>query len=277
VGANSAARRTAKRVFRPLLNDRTYQLLQGTAMAWDIWTGGFREPELELLPYALRESEAALDIGANYGLYCYHLARAVGAGGQVFAFEPVPFTYSTLRLIARLLRLSNVQLIAKGCSDRNARLAFEVPVQASGALAAGLAYLAGRNNAREGRERHFRLEKTREVECEVVRVDDEVPAGAPVTLIKCDIEGAELLALRGARATIERHLPSVICEINPWFLEGFGITLAELLAFFTERDYRLFWYDDVNRKLRPRSAAEVVEDNYLFVHPSRMNRFRALL
>lgn len=277
MGADSAGRRLAKRLLRPVMTDRTYQILQSGAMAWDIRTGNWNEPELDLLPYAVREGETALDIGANYGVYAYHLDRAVGATGKVYAFEPVPFTCGTLRLVGRLLRFRNVEIVPKGCGDQNQRVVFELPLQANGAISAGLAYVGGRNNEREGRERHARFQATRKVECDVIRIDDYVPNAAPVTLVKSDIEGADLFALRGARSTIERHHPTVICEINPWFLDGFGILLEELLGFFAERDYALYSYQDQRRKLVPWTAAEVVEDNYVFVHQSRMNRFRQLL
>jgi FkbM family methyltransferase len=277
MAADSPARRLAKRMFRPLLGDRTYKFLQCAAMAWDIRSGNWSEPELDILPYAIREGETALDVGANYGIYCHHMSRAVGPTGRVYGFEPVPFTFSTLTLVARLLRFRNVSLVPKGCSDKNETIDFELPVQKSGAISAGLSYIAGRNNQREGQEVHARFEGTRKVPCEVIRIDDYLRSDQPVSLLKIDIEGAELLALRGAAQTIDRHLPTIICEINPWFLEGFGIRLDELLGFFSERGYKLYWYDDKQRKLVARQPAEVVEDNYVLIHPSRANRFRPLL
>jgi FkbM family methyltransferase len=277
MAADSPARRMAKRLFRPLLGDGTYKFFQCAAMAWDIRSGNWSEPELELLPYGIREGETALDVGANYGIYCHHMSRAVGASGRVYGFEPVPFTFATLKLIARLLRFRNVELLEKGCGDKNETVDFELPVQTSGAISAGLSFIAGRNNDRQGRETHARFQATRKVPCQVVRIDDAIPAHLPVSLIKADIEGAELFALRGAAGIIDRHHPSIICEINPWFLEGFGIKLDQLLSFLFDRQYQLFWYDDKQRRLMPRTPDQVVEDNYLFVHPSRLNRFQALL
>ena len=61
MAANSPARKVIKKMLRPLLNDRVYQVFQCVAMAWDIRRGNWTEPELELIPYALREGETALD------------------------------------------------------------------------------------------------------------------------------------------------------------------------------------------------------------------------
>jgi FkbM family methyltransferase len=277
MGANSAARKLIKRLLHPLLDEKRYRYLQSVAMSWDIVRGAWYEPELELLPYAVRAGEVAVDVGANYGLYAYHLSRIVGPRGRVFAFEPVPFTVSTLRLIARILRLGNVEIVAKGLSDQGGQITFELPVQSNGAPAAGLAHIAGRNNERPGKEQQIRYPGSKPVQCEVLRLDDFLPAGLDVPLIKCDVEGAELLAFRGAAATIDRSLPTVICEINPWYLEGFGVRLGERLEFFAGRGYRLYFFDDKRRQLVPRSEEQVVEDNYVFVHPSRLDRFAPLL
>src|SRR5215831_8288020 len=169
---NSPARRLLKRALYPLLSDSAYKFLQCLAMAWDIRSGKLREPEVDLLPYAVQPGETALDIGANYGLYCFHLSHAVGRAGRVYAFEPIPFTFGTLRLVARVLRLRNVQLVDKGCSDRNGESTFTLPLQSTGALSAGQAHIIGRNDDRDGRERHARYDHAREVVCPIVRVDD---------------------------------------------------------------------------------------------------------
>lgn len=277
MGANSAARRLVKTALYPVLNEHTYVYLQALAKAWDIRSGKWSEPELELLPRAVRPGETALDVGANYGLYSHHLSRLGGV--RVYAFEPVPFTFRTLRMVARLLRFRGVELVEKGCSDRAGRVTFTVPVQASGAVAAGQAYIGGRDDTREGREGQVRWAGTRDVTAEVVALDEFLPEDARVTLFKCDIEGAELLAFRGAARTIGRDLPTVICEINPWFLEGFQLRLEDLLGFFEERGYRLYHYRDEGGggRLREVAASEVVEDNYVFVHPSRRERFAGLM
>ena len=279
MGANSAARRLVKKALYPVLNEHTYQYLQAASKAWDIRRGKWTEPEIDLVAPAVRPGETALDIGANYGLYCYHLSRALGGRGRVHAFEPVPFTFDTLRTVARLLRFRGVELHRKGCSDRAGRITFTVPVQASGAAAAGQAYIGGRDDDREGKEEQVRWAGTRDVVCEVVALDEFLPDVENLSLVKCDIEGAELLAFRGAERMISRHLPTVICEINPWFLEGFGITLGELLSFFSDKGYRLYHYTNGGGagRLREVPAGEVREDNYVFIHPARGDRFAALL
>jgi FkbM family methyltransferase len=275
MAANSLPRRVLKRVLAPVLNDRTYRVFQGVAMAWDIRTGRWREPELDLIRYVVREGDTALDIGANYGLYSYYLSRAVGASGRVYAFEPVPFTGETFKVVARLLHFRNVDLVGKGCGSAPGRLSFTVPLQENGAVMAGQAHMCGRDDNREGKEKHARFGRVKEIECEVITIDDYLPGLQNVSFIKCDIEGADLYALRGAAKTIDNNQPIVVCEINPWFLEGFGIRLEELLGFFSERGYQIHRYD--RQKLTPATPDQIVEDNWVFIHPNHHARLAPLL
>ena len=280
--ADSFVRKFLKRTLHPVLHERTYRIVQGLAKAWDIRTGSWSEPEIGLIPLAVREGESVVDIGANYGLYCYHLSRAVGSSGRAYAFEPVPFTYQTCKLVGRLLSFKTVEIFPKGCSDRTGRVAFLLPVQDSGAISAGLAHLASRNDERVGKAARSPYDEAREIECEVVTLDDFLPELKNLSLIKSDIEGADLLALRGAARMIERHHPTILCEIEPWFLEGFHIQPQEMGEFFFDRGYRMYHYDvsDGRGRLTP-ATIEGLEAfssrNYVFVHPSRRDRLTSVL
>jgi FkbM family methyltransferase len=280
LGANSAVRKLAKTILYPIANEKTYKYLQAASKALDIRKGTWTEPEIDLLAIALRPGETALDIGANFGLYAYHMGRAVGSRGKVYSFEPVPFTYATLKIVGKLLGFSrNVELVPKGCSNENALVTFSVPVQESGAFATGQAYIGARDDDHSGKEEQVRWSGTREVGAEVVRLDDFLPEIADLPLIKADIEGAELFCFRGAEKLIDQQLPTVICEINPWFLEGFGVTLMDLTGFFTGKGYRIYFYEEVSgiKRLREVAESDIVEDNYIFLHPSREARFTHLL
>lgn len=277
MAANSLPRKIVKRLLAPVLTEGTYSLFQAAAMGWDIRNGSWWEPELELVPRVVREGDSAIDIGANYGLWAYHLSRAVGSTGRVYSFEPIPFTARTFRLISRALRFdSNVELINKGCAEAAGRVEFTVPVQDGVAISAGLVHMIGRQDARPGKEVHAAFEKTKNVACDVVALDEALPHLERLSLLKCDIEGADLYAMRGARRTLQAHKPVVIIEITPWFLEGFGLTVADVYDFFLELGYRCFHYEDAG-VLVPTAADRIVEDNWVFVHPENDGRVRSLI
>lgn len=280
MGANSAFRKLAKTLLYPLTNEKTYKYAQAASKALDIKRGTWTEPELDLVKLGLREGETTLDIGANYGVYAYYMSRAVGKSGKVFSFEPVPFTYASLKVVGKLLGFThNVDLVEKGCSDENGTIKFSVPVQQSGAFAAGQAYIGTRDDEHVGKEDQVKWSGVKEVEAEVVRLDDFLPEINDLPLIKADIEGAELLCFRGAEKLFTKHLPTTICEINPWFLDGFGIKLDELTDFFFSKGYKLYFYEtlDGQKRLVEVPDDKIVEDNYVFLHPSRSERFATLL
>jgi FkbM family methyltransferase len=189
MGANSAVRKVAKTILYPLTNEKTYKYVQAASKAWDIKKGSWTEPELDLVKIGLKEGETALDIGANYGLYAYYMSRVVGKNGKIYSFEPVPFTFESLKIVAKMLGFAhNVELVGKGCSNENAKITFTVPVQQSGAFAAGLSYIGGRNDNREGKETQVRWDSTKDVEAEVVRLDDFLPELDDLPFVKIDLE-----------------------------------------------------------------------------------------
>lgn len=71
-------------------------------------------------------------------------------------------------------------------------------------------------------------EKTRTIRVRVARLDDVIPRDAPVAFVKIDVEGAELMVLRGARETLRRHRPVVVFEYGRTGRETFGTTPADL-------------------------------------------------
>lgn len=247
-------------------------------MAWDIRTGAWTEPELDLIGHAVAPGDVVLDIGANFGLWSYHLARATRPTGRVLAFEPVAFTHGCLRRVATLLRFRDVEMLPVGCGERGGRLAFSAPTQDAGLISAGLVHLGSRASLRPGGGEQRRSSQEVEIWCDVVRLDDLLPELTNLSFVKCDIEGAELFALRGAERLIDSHLPTVVCEIDPSFLAGFGLDAEDVVRFFTSREYRMFRYapEPWPRLVPVPSAEALTGGNVVFVHPARLSRVSRL-
>ena len=128
MGANSIPRKIIKNLLVPFPRLREY--LQTIAMAKDIYTDEWakkNEPEIFWIKSTLKPGDVAIGVGANYGLYTYNLSKTVGNDGLVYAFEPIPYTFRTLKRITRIFRLNNVELINKGCSNSVGKIKFSVP------------------------------------------------------------------------------------------------------------------------------------------------------
>lgn len=62
-------------------------------------------------------------------------------------------------------------------------------------------------------------------------------------VIKIDVEGAEILVLRGARNIIVKTKPRIYLSIHPRLLENLGQSVNQLLSLIKELDYSIY---DVN-------------------------------
>lgn len=68
---------------------------------------------------------------------------------------------------------------------------------------------------------------------------DDIDFQQPVSVIKLDIQGPELMALRGAVQTIARYRPMIIWEYEQPYEAIFGFTHADCTAFFESINYEL--------------------------------------
>jgi FkbM family methyltransferase len=168
-------------------------------------------PAKRLIDEFVTPGSVALDLGANWGQFTYRLSAAVGAGGRVLSFEPNPQVLDSLRAVAA--RCGNVELHEVALSDAGGTATLHVPL---------LQHRSGRIPDRAihpmasvgvPSNRADRPHELREVP--IRRLDDVVgPDDGPVTFVKCDVEGHELAALRGASDMLSRWHPPVFIEIE---------------------------------------------------------------
>lgn len=58
-------------------------------------------------------------------------------------------------------------------------------------------------------------------------------------LIKCDVEGAELLVLESAERVLRALRPALLLSVHPQFLPKYGMTPEDVRAFLTRHGYRI--------------------------------------
>ena len=161
--------------------------------------GSFEDAEVETLMEAARPGTVAVDIGANVGIFTVPLARAVGTDGTVWAFEPLPENLDRLHANVTENQLANVRLFAAAASDTDGALSFHV---------------AGDSAYGSTREVFSGWGTGRSLTVPAVRLDAEWRTrGMPfVSVIKIDVEGAELAVLRGSRDVIRHCRPVLLVE-----------------------------------------------------------------
>ncbi len=267
---HSPFRSFIKPILFKLIGEKSYTYFQFLGKVKDIENKLVEEDELELLPHIIEADDEVIDIGANYA-YITHRLAGICTMGKVYAFEPIPFTYNVCAMLVKKYKLNNVALYQKGVGARNETMEFSVPLADFGGISAGQAHMEGRNNELDGKEQHYRFKKAKTFQCDVVAIDSFLPDLKKLSFVKIDIEGAELFALQGMRKTIDKFHPVIMLEINPFFLQGFGIDEAQLRSFFAETEYSFFRYNKATKKLH--ADDQFIESNYIMLHPQHLDKF----
>jgi FkbM family methyltransferase len=162
-----------------------------------VFTGPFNKYDFQAITIfrrCLEPTSNCVDIGANVGHILREIIKAA-PDGRHLAFEPIP------DLCLHLRRKYGDKATVFDCalSDREGEAEF-VYYKDSPALSGF--------NERPSLGPHERVK----LRVRTRRLDDVVAAATPIDLIKIDVEGAELVVLQGAVATLKRHKPIVLFE-----------------------------------------------------------------
>jgi FkbM family methyltransferase len=207
-------------------------LIPGNETSRSVFVTGRYEPnEFCLLSRLLKPGMTFIDIGANIGLYTLFAARRVGEAGCVLAIEPSVREMHILKDNVEQNALGSIRLHAVALSDRAS--AVELLVASSQNSGHNTLGAFGYNTALDHKER-----------VRTMRLDELVQSEklSRVDMIKMDIEGAELAALRGAGESLERFRPVVLLELSDRALQHQGSTSADVLALLAQHGYRCFGF-----------------------------------
>lgn len=207
----------------------------GRRLAW----GDFETVELAFMRRVLRPGQIVLDIGANAGAFAITAARCVGPEGRVFAFEPGLSELELLRRNLALNELTSVTVVPKAVSDTSGTTRFAV--SRDGAMSS----LAVTRHPLQ------RIDSWREVE--TTSVDEFVAANQlqTVNFLKVDVEGAERLALAGARDLLTSGGAVVVLfEASDLNAVGFGYTVEAFLGELRALGLELYYLGDSGRPVK---------------------------
>lgn len=212
-------------------DDLARTILISRTNAWEpeVWAG---------ISGGLGEGSVAIDIGAHIGVDTLKLARVVGAGGRVVAVEPNPVTLAMLRENIEASHAENVRVAPVALSDAEGALTL---FDSRSTGNSGSSSLSAENAGGAGRPYTVpaRMLDNLVGELGLARVD----------VIKADVEGAELLVLRGSTATLARFHPKLILEVVPRQLENMGASVEQLEEFLASQGYRRHrWVDYKNKE-----------------------------
>jgi FkbM family methyltransferase len=214
----------------------------------------YEQEELQMQYALMQDGFSILDIGGNYGWYAMHVAKQFPAS-VVHSFEPIPFTFQQLNRNIVLNGLENIKTYNIGFSDAQGSFDFYYDPKLS--VNASLAKVTDSAS----------LEK---VVCTVDKLDDFVAKHKlQVDFIKCDVEGAELLAFKGASETLRTQQPIVFTEMLRKWTAKFGYHPNDIISHFGQFGYRCFVAEGHNLKAFGLVDENTRDTNYFFLHPEK--------
>jgi FkbM family methyltransferase len=178
-----------------------------------------REPAvIAALREHLKPGDTFIDAGANIGVFSVLAGKQVGNTGRVLAIEMMPATAALLRHNLALNQLQSATVIEKALSSRTGDTVSAHFVEGH----YGMASVVRPSGS-----------VTQMIEVQTITLDDVTADIDRIALIKMDLEGAELDALKGARNTLAKTqiilFEQLGDETGPAaFLHGLGFEVRRL-------------------------------------------------
>lgn len=194
------------------------------------------------------------DIGANIGWYSICLEKLF-KGLQIHAFEPIKTTYSQFLRNMALNKTGSIHANNFGLADANRAVDFYVcqSLLAASSLADT-----------------FKSRNKVKIKSKIRRLDDYCREKAVTPdLIKCDVEGAELLVFKGAEKVLSEVRPVVMTELLRKWAKCFHYHPNDVIKYFKNTGYSCYVIS--GGRLRPFKAVteNTVETNYFFLHDKK--------
>lgn len=201
--------------------------------------GEYEKALTDIVETILRKGDVCLDVGANFGWYASLFFNKCGDAAQIHAFEPVPSTFKELTRNYQLLGSPpNVHLNNFALGER----ADVLTINLFEGLTTGHASLS--NQGRKVKS---------SFNCQVKTLDSYLREKniTDVNFIKVDIEGSELMFLKGAERLFQQQIPPIwLMEMALQQTKNFGYVPNDLLEYLRSKaDYDFFRVDEANIKV----------------------------
>ncbi len=230
--------------------DLSMELDLGEHMGSQIfWFGYYARDILSALRKLIRPGMTFLDVGANIGEVSLFAAKRVGKDGRVIAFEPIASICQSFRGNISANGFANVTLLEMGAADFVGEASIFVQPErfADGSHHRGLGTMYPSSS------RNHLVDTIRVTTIDTVVAELGL---SRIDIIKMDVEGAELAALRGAVGTIARFKPIIAMEIGEETCRSAGYAPGDALTLLASIGYR-FAKIRRNGRLKPITARDL--------------------
>ena len=207
-------RGAVRRVTRDGIN---FELDLSCLMQWYVYWGQ-TETQRERLYSMVSPGDIVLDVGTNIGETLLHFAKIAGDSGFVYGFEPDQENFRNVQKNIGLNDFSNVHVFNLGVSDKKE----EVRLFRVDPNNLGMNRILSDDEAAKFDD--YTVIETDTLDNIVTQNNID-----RVDVIKLDIEGYEMHALRGAVGTLRRFRPKLFIEVGYTRLLSNGTSPAEMV------------------------------------------------
>jgi FkbM family methyltransferase len=195
---------------------------RGDVIANEIKSGNvYDAPIFETARKYIRPKTIALDVGSNFGQMAVLMSRLVGPDGMVYAFDADDFVYRILEKNAKA-NAENIKTVF-GAVHHTGGQTLYFPVQDFERFSTygsyGIDYVHGRGRP-----------------VPTVAIDD-IDFPLPISFMKIDVQGGDLLALKGATRTIAKHRMPIIFEYEYLFEDELNLSFQDYVDFVLGSGY----------------------------------------
>jgi FkbM family methyltransferase len=212
----------------------------------------YEKQDADIFFSLLKKDMIFFDIGAHIGFYSINAAKRYETI-KVYSFEPIPQTFELLQKNIYINKLNNVFFYNVGLLDMEKEVDFFFNPTMSGNASA-------RNLAEET--------NIKKISAKVTSLDDFLFAQQleRLDIIKCDVEGGELLVFQGGKKAIKKHTPIIFTEMLRKWSKKFHYHPNDIISLLASCDYQC--YISQNDKLVEFNKMDdaTIATNFFFLH-----------
>lgn len=181
----------------------------------------------------LKPGYVFFDVGAHHGWMSMWSLPLVGDKGTVYSFEPSPANLSILEWHRTRNKFSNWVIVPHAVSDRDARDDEFFLIDTGDSPMNSLTTGAPGTPLMDGRD-------IKKISIQTISLDTFCRSNnVKPDFVKIDVEGAELLVLRGAANLLSESCPTIILAIHPYWLPA-NQSSQQIFELLTSYGYNIY-------------------------------------